>query len=127
MHEAAWVLGLVLLIAAYASVGIVPWYELVMLGQALMLWAASIGIPLELVYFALLGWALRANGGAPKGWYWRSFAHHHVLAPSQKPWVLAPFYAGALAFLAIALGIGIVLLGFVAAAAQYYRGGVAGH
>jgi hypothetical protein len=119
MHETAWVVGLVLLIAAYASVGVVPWYELVMLGQSVMLWSATFGIPLELLYFGALALALRANGDAPKGWYWRSFAHHHLLAPAQKPWVLGPFYAGALAFLAIALGIGIVLLGFVAAAAQY--------
>jgi hypothetical protein len=119
MHETAWVIGLVVLIAAYASVGIVPWYELVMLGQTVMLWSATIGIPLELLYFAAFALALRANGQPPKGWYWRSFVHHHLLEPSQKPWVLAPFYAGALAFLAIALGIGIVLLGFVAAVAQY--------
>jgi hypothetical protein len=119
MHEAAWVVGLLVLIGAYASIGVVPWYDLVMLGQALMLWAATFGVPLELLYFAALALALRANGQAPKGWYWRSFAHHHLLESSQKPWVLAPFYAGALAFVAIALGIGLVLFGFLVGAINY--------
>lgn len=114
MHELAWVIGLLLLIGAYALVGLVPGYYLVVIGQNVMLTSAAIGVPLELMYFALLAWALRANGVTPAGWYWRSFAHHHLLTPAQRWVVLPPFYAGALAFLGIALGIAIVLLGFVA-------------
>lgn len=118
MHELGLVIGLLLLIGAYASVGIVPWFVIVDAGRTLMLSAAALGIPLEVVYFTALGWALRRNGSTPAGWYWRSFAHHHLLTKEQRPWVLTPFYAGALAFAAIALGIAIVLLGFIAAAAQ---------
>jgi hypothetical protein len=118
MHELGFVIGLLLLIGAYASVGIVPWYVMVEAGRTLILSAAALGIPLELVYFAALGFALKQNGRTPDGWYWRSFSHHHLLTASQRPWVLAPFYGGALAFLAIAFGIAIVLLGFLAAAAQ---------
>lgn len=118
MHEVGFVIGLLLLTLAYASVGLVPWYVMVEAGRSLMLGAAALGIPLELVYFAALARALRANGDAPPGWYWRSFLHHHLLTPGQRPWVLAPFYAGALSFAAIALGIAIVLLGFVAAVTQ---------
>ena len=113
MHEALWVLGLLLLVAAWAVVGLVPGDALVLAGRAVMLGSAAAGIPLELVYFALLGSALHANGTAPAGWYWRSFAHHHLLTRRQRLVVLPPFYGGALAFLGIGLGIAIVVLGFV--------------
>jgi hypothetical protein len=119
MQEVLWVAGLVLMIAAYASIGIVPWFDLVELGRSVMLSAAAIGVPLELIYFAALALALRANGNTPRGWYWRSFDHHKLLSKVQRPWVLFPFYTGALSFLVIAFGIAIVLLGFVAAATQY--------
>jgi hypothetical protein len=113
MHEALWVLGLLLLVGAYAAIGLVPGDVLVMAGQYLMLGSAAVGVPLEVLYFGLLALALRANGGGPKGWYWRSFAHHDLLTREQRLIVLPPFYAGALAFLGIALGIAIVLLGFI--------------
>lgn len=113
MHEALWVLGLLLLVGAYAVIGLVPGDVLVMAGQYVMLGSAAVGVPLELAYFALLAWALSSNRDAPKGWYWRSFAHHHLLTREQRFIVLPPFYIGALAFLGIALGIAIVLLGFV--------------
>jgi|SRR5262245_719298 len=118
MHETLWVIALVVLIAAYAAIGIVP---LVAFGQLVMLSAATVGIPLELIYFTLLAWSLHANRTVPPGWYWRSFEHHGLLTPAQRPWVLTPFYLGALSFLAIALGIGMVMLGFVSAATQYVR------
>lgn len=113
MHEALWVLGLLLVVGAYAAIGLVPGDVLVLTGQYVMLGSAAVGVPLELLYFALLAWALRLNGTAPDGWYWRSFNHHHLLTRQQRFLVLPPFYAGALAFLGIALGIAIVLLGFV--------------
>lgn len=114
MHEVAWVLGLLVVVCAYATIGLVPGDVLVVTGQSMMLASAAIGVPLELAYFGLLAWALHANGGAPKGWYWRSFAHHHLLTQTQRRIVLPPFYAGALAFLGIAFGIAIVVLGFIA-------------
>ena len=113
MQELFWVLGLLAIIGAWAAVGLVPGDALVYGGQYLMLTAAALGIPLELLYFALLAWALHFNGQPPKGWYWRSFDHHHGLTPLQRQLVLPPFYAGALAFLAIGLGIAIVVLGFI--------------
>ena len=88
------------------------------LGQALMLRSSALGIPLELIYFALLAFALHAHPQFPKGWYWRSFEHHHLLSQSQRRWVLPFFYVGALAFLGIALGIGMVLLGGISALQQ---------
>ena len=114
MHEAAWVIGLMVVVCAYAAIGLVPGDVLVLTGQSVMLTSAAIGLPLELVYFALLAWALHVNGATPKGWYWRSFAHHHLLTKAQRLIVLPPFYAGALAFLGIAFGIAVVVLGFVA-------------
>lgn len=113
MLEAFWVIGLLLVVCGYAAIGLVPGDVLVVTGQGVMLSSAAIGLPLELLYFALLGWALRANDATPKGWYWRSFAHHHLLTKPQRLVVLPPFYAGALAFVGIALGIAIVLLGFI--------------
>jgi len=113
MHEALWVLGLLILVCAYAAIGIVPGDVLVLTGQRVMLTSAAIGVPLELLYFGLLARALHSRPPAPKGWYWRSFAHHHLLTKSQRLWVLPPFYAGALAFIGIAFGIAIVLLGIL--------------
>jgi hypothetical protein len=121
MHEALWVLGLLLLVAGYAAIGLVPGDVLVSVGQYIMLASAALGVPLEVAYFALLAWALHVNGNAPKGWYWRSFAHHDLLSREQRFFVLPPFYAGALAFLGIALGIAIVLLGFISVFAAVTR------
>lgn len=114
MQEALWVLGLLLLACAYAVVSAVAGDELLLVGLDVMLSSAAVGIPLELVYFLLLTWALHANRRAAKGWYWRSFEHHASLSPSQRRFILPPFYAGALAFLGIVLGIAICVLGFVA-------------
>ena len=113
MHELLWVMGLLVLVGAWAAVGLVPGDSLVLGGQYVMLSSAAVGVPLEILYFALLAWALHFNGAAPPGWYWRSFDHHHLLTPLQRRLVLPPFYGGALAFLGIGLGIAIVVLGFV--------------
>jgi hypothetical protein len=115
MQEVLWVLGLLLVICGLALARVVPADELVSVGQQLMLGAAALGVPLEVLYFALMAWALRANRDAPRGWYWRSFEHHHRLRGWQRRVVLPPFYLGALAFLGIVLGIVISLLGFAAA------------
>lgn len=113
MQEALWVLLVLIVLAALAAVRIVPGEQLVLAGQYLMLRSAALGVPLEAVYFVLLAWALRANGDAPRGWYWRSFEHHERLHTWQRRWIMPPFYAGALAFLGIVFGIIISVLGFV--------------
>lgn len=125
MQEALWVLGIVLAVCALAVARIVPADQLVMFGQQLMLGAAAFGVPLEGLYFSLLAIALHADSDAPSGWYWRSLDHHHRLRPSQRWWVLPPFYLGALAFLGIVLGIAISILGFFAVfsgSSRYERG-----
>lgn len=114
MQEALWVLGILVIVCALAITRLVAADQLVIGGQQLMLAAAAFGVPLEALYFVLLAWALHANGDAPRGWYWRSFDHHHRLRAWQRYCVLPPFYLGALAFLGIVLGIAISLLGFFA-------------
>jgi hypothetical protein len=113
MQETLWVLGLLLAVAAYAVATTVPADQLLLAGQFVMLRSAALGVPLEIVYFGLLAWALRVNNDAPRGWYLRSFEHHFRLLPWQRLWILPPFYAGARAFLSIVLGIVISLLGFI--------------
>jgi hypothetical protein len=115
MAEAVWALVLLVVLGAITAARTFAWGELIEVGQALMLRASAIGIPLELVYFALLALALRNNPARPRGWYWRSFEHHHLLTRTQRLRVLPFFFLGALAFLGIALGIGLVLLGAIAA------------
>lgn len=115
MQETLWVLGMLLAFAGYAAVRTVPADQLLIAGQYVMLGSAALGVPLELLYFGLLAWALHANHDAPRRWYLRSFEHHFRLRPWQRLWILPPFYAGALAFLGIVLGIAISLLGFSAA------------
>jgi hypothetical protein len=75
-------------------------------------------VPLEILYFAALGIALTLSGTRPRGWYWRPFHHHHLLSKPQKWLVLPLYYAGALSFAGIVLGILVVLLGMVAAVRQ---------
>jgi hypothetical protein len=117
MGELLWA-GLVLVaLGALTATQLFPWYQLVENGNSLMLAAAAIGIPVEGVYFGLLHLAL-GKVGRPEGWYWRTFAHHHLLETRQRWLVLPWFYVGALAFLGMTLGIGLVILGFVAAVRQ---------
>lgn len=118
MAEFVWALALLLVLGAVTAARMFAWTDLVELGQALMLRSSAIGIPLEVVYFALLAVILRKHPQSPRGWYWRSFEHHHLLTPAQRRYVLPFFYLGALAFLGIATGIGIVLLGAVSALSQ---------
>jgi len=118
MAEAVWVGLLLLVLGAITAARMFAWGELIELGQALMLRASALGIPLELCYFALLALALRKHPACPRGWYWRSFEHHHLLTRAQRLRVLPFFYLGALAFLGIAIGIGLVLLGVLAALQQ---------
>jgi hypothetical protein len=118
MAELVWALALLLVLGAITAARLLGWPELVELGQLVMLRSSALGIPLELVYFALLAFTIRAHPACPRGWYWRSFEHHHLLTRTQRRYVLPFFYLGALAFLGIALGIGMVLLGAVAALQQ---------
>lgn len=118
MPELLWVIAVLLVIGAVAAVQLVPWPDLLQLGNDLMLSAAALGVPLELVYFALLALCLRYNGSPPRGWYWRSFDHHHRLGTGQRWLVLPWFYIGALSFLAIVLGIAITVLAMIGAAVQ---------
>ena len=118
MPEIVWVVGMLLLLGALGAVQLVPWSDLLSMGYALMLDSASLGIPLEIIYFTALGLALRRSGKLPAGWYWKSFDHHHLLSQSEKVVVLPWFVTGALAFLGITLGIAITVLGMIAAVVQ---------
>ena len=118
MLEALWALALLVVLGAFTATALLPWQDLLETGQAIMLWAGAVGIPLELVYFGLLAWALGRGRERPLGWYWRSFLYHDQLTRLQKRLVLPWFFAGALSFAAIAFGILLVLLAFVAAVRQ---------
>src|SRR6476659_6397236 len=104
MPEIVWVVSMLLLLGALGAVQLVPWSDLLATGYALMLDSASIGIPLELIYFAALALALRRSGQPPVGWYWKSFDHHHLRSQGEKIAVLPWFVTGALAFLGIVFG-----------------------
>lgn len=110
------ILLFVLLLGGLLALGLasaVPGVVLVQDGQYVMLAAAAVGLPLEALYYALLAATLTWSGVRPRGWYWRPFAHHHLLSPPQRRLVLPVFWAGALAFVVILLGIATVLLGLV--------------
>jgi len=118
MQEAVWAGLLMLALCVLGAVAMLPWEQVMSAGRSLMLASAAVGLPVELVYFALLGLALGRSGARPAGWYWRSFAHHHLLSQRARRLVLPWFYLGALAFLGIGLGILIVVLAFVSAVRQ---------
>jgi hypothetical protein len=119
VNELAWVLGFVLLLLAVGASQAYPATEVMAIGNALMLRCAAIGLPLEAVYYLLLGVTLTASRLRPPGWYWRPFLHHHLLGRREKLLVLPFFYLGALAFLGIVLGIFVVVIGMVAAVRQW--------
>jgi hypothetical protein len=115
MKETLWVFGIVALSSAVTAAGVLPALEIVRTGEGIMLACASIGIPLEIFYFLLLGVALRAGPEpVPGGWFWRPFAHHHLLTPAWYRAVIPVFAGGALAFLGIVLGVAVVVLGMLA-------------
>lgn len=118
MLEIMWAVLLLVAMVGFGAAAMFPWEQVMNVGRSLMLMSAAAGIPLELVYFALLGVALGRSASRPHGWYWRSFVHHRLLSRRARFVVLPWFYAGALCFVGIALGILIVLLSFVAAACQ---------
>ena len=115
MLELLWVIALMLVFLGIGAVQTIPWVALMSAGNGLMFKAASVGIPAEAVYFGLLAICLHYNGQVPRGWYWRSFEHHHLLSASQRRLVLPPFFVGAFSFLLIVLGILVVFLAAVSA------------
>ncbi len=114
MKELLWVFGALGVMMLLGVARTVPFLDLIAAGQAVMLYGAAFGVPLEIVYFATLGLSLRATRRLPTGWYWRPFAHHHLLERRQRVLVLPFYVAGALAFAAAVLGIAIVVTAIVA-------------
>lgn len=113
-----WAVLLLMAVVTFTASAAFPWDQVMVTGRDLMLASAAVGIPLELIYFVALGIALGRPGPRPRGWYWRSFAHHHLLSQRARQWVLPWFYLGALSFLGIGLGILIVALAVVTALRQ---------
>lgn len=75
--------------------------------QQFMVVAAMIAVPFEVAYFVGLRLAL-AREGAPPGWYWRSFDHHHKLGPRER-WIVLSFFAiGTLCMVLASLGVVVV-------------------
>jgi len=118
MLELLWAFLVLVALAAVTATVLVPWEQLLRAGQSLMLVSAGVGIPLEIIYYTALGILLGRGRQRPKGWQWRSFEYHSELSARGRLLVLPFFFAGALAFLLAALGIGMVVLGFVAAVRQ---------
>ena len=114
MRETALALGIALSLLAVATLLTLPSETVMVEGTRVMLGAAAVGVPLEVVYFTALAIALGRRAALPKGWYWRSFDHHHRLRGAERRIVLPIFYAGALAFLICILAIVTTLVGLVA-------------
>lgn len=115
MRETLWVLAIVVVSCAVTAAGSLPALEIVQAGESVMLGCAVVGVPLQGVYFATLGLALHAGPAeVPAGWYWRPFAHHHLLTVPWRRLVIPCFAAGALAFVGIVLGVATVVLGMIA-------------
>lgn len=113
MQEIGVVTAIIALLLFVVFLASAPGDQLVLLGQNGMLTLGAIGIGLELVYFGLLGAALHRRKVAPKGWYWRSFAHHHLLLPHERKVILPFFVLGAIAFVLIVLFIIVTIAGVV--------------
>ncbi len=104
--------GILVALAVVTLVASYPPEPVMLLGREVMLVMLAVGVPIEIVYFASLGWMARDR--LPSGWYWRSFDHHHLLRARERWWIMPWFYVGALAMLIGTVGIGVTLLGLVA-------------
>lgn len=113
MRETLVVLGILLFLGLIAALFSLPAESVMLGGNAVMLTGAAFGLPLELYYFTALGVALTRRGVLPKGWYWRSFDHHHLLAGAERWIVLPAFYLGALAFVVCTIGIVVTVVGLI--------------
>lgn len=110
MKETLWVVGVVGAMVLVGLARAVPFMDLIGVGQTAMYLGAGLGVPLEAAYFTALGLSLRNTRRTPIGWFWRPFAHHHLLTPTQR-WAVLPFYyLGALSFVLATLGIAIVIV-----------------
>jgi hypothetical protein len=116
MRETTWVIGVILLCFAGVALQALPDVDWLRLGRSLMLASASVGIPLELLYFGALAVALqtRHSAGAPSGWYWRPFDQHGLLSSAAKCVVLPFYYGGAAAFVAVIVGVLMVVVAMIA-------------
>ena len=115
MRETAFALGIGLFLLLISVLLTLPSESVMVWGTTIMLGGAAVGLPLELYYFTALAVALGRRSVLPRGWYWRSFAHHHLLEGTERWIVLPAFYAGALAFVVCMLGIVVAMTGLVAA------------
>lgn len=113
MRELLVALGILVFLGLTAGLLAFPSESVMLGGNAVMLGGAAFGLPLELYYFGALGIALARRSVLPKGWYWRSFDHHHLLVGAERWIVLPAFYAGALAFVVCMFGIVVTVIGLV--------------
>ncbi len=113
MQEIGVVTAIIALLLFVVFLASAPGDQLILMGQSGMLTLGAVGVGLEVVYFALLGAALHRRKVAPKGWYWRSFAHHHLLSKSERRVIMPFFVLGAIAFLLIVLFIIVTVAGVV--------------
>lgn len=117
-RELLWIGVVVLVVGINTAVRLVPPLQIIEGGVALMLGSAAPGIPLQVVYFGALAFALHRRGVLPRGWYWRTFDHHKQLIGRERPLVLVWFWLGFACFVGIVLGIATTLLGLVVFALQ---------
>ena len=113
MRELSLVIGVGLVLWVLVQVLAIPATTTLLTGQMIMVVGGVLGVPLQLIYFACLGVFLR-RAGAPAGWYWRSFDHHHLLVGYERWLVLPWFYTGALCMVACLIGIAVTVIGVAA-------------
>jgi len=119
VRETAVALAVLVALSFLAWLLTLPPAAVMLTGQTVMLGGGAVGIPLELVYYALLGAALGRRSALPRGWYWRPFEHHHLLSP-REAWLVLPFFwTGLVAFVVCVLGIVVTTVGLVATVASF--------
>ena len=77
-------LGIAAALLMLAGLLTLPAEVVMIVGRNVMLVGGVFGVPIEVVYFALLGVMLSRRSVAPAGWYWRSFDHHHLLEGRER-------------------------------------------
>jgi len=110
--ELAAVLGLLILLAAFAVLKTVLAVETVLLlGVGLVAGGLLLGVPTGTIYHLALHASLARAGTLPARWWLQPTALHDRIPEDERGFVLGWCYAGAAGFLVTLLGCAVVAVG----------------
>ena len=100
-----------LVLGAMAALALVPWPWLLEAGALVTALGFLLGLPPALVYHLRLRAALKRRDRLPPRWWLEPSRLHRHLEAADRPRVIPWFVAGAVGFVVVVVGCGLVVLG----------------